>query len=314
MKMPLDDLVFVEDDREYLQNKGNGGKSNRRGYQYEMRYGAWELIKLAYRVRNERLNPLLVTITSQMQCYIDDLVIEDGDTALYFEMKSGDSITWGDSKTEKTLSWNFKRQKDFDRRHRQLAQYHLVLAEPERQRVLGESAPASVTVIGFPFTYAVTRIAASEKTFITTISDLLDTDAKNAALALLAGPCRFHYRFDRNDVYLAFCYFNTVYDMLEAATPRLLHDILEDADFVSRGSLSYAPKEITDRLRRKILEINGVSAVETCNGVLFIRTIFGVLTQFPAAVGSAEFREFATAVMAEKISDVDALQEWMLKV
>lgn len=39
MKMPLDDPPFVKEDKEYLLDKGGGGKGNRRGYQYEMRYG-----------------------------------------------------------------------------------------------------------------------------------------------------------------------------------------------------------------------------------------------------------------------------------
>lgn len=314
MKMPLDDADFVNDDVDYLLEKGGGAKSNRNGYQYEMRYGAWELIKLASRVRSNALDPFAVAVTSQMPCYIDDLVIEEYGLARYFEMKSGRKITWGEPSVDRTLSWNFKRQKEFDERHTQNATYHLILADPERNRVLKPKAPTGVSVTRFPNTYVITAIAAIEKDFIATVSRLLHIEAKNAMLALLSANDSLHYKFDRNDIYSAYRDFNTGYDALVAATPSSLHNILDNVDFISRGTIRYQPKDISDLLKAKLHEIDGVDTVVVCEGTLFFRSRYGVTTHFPTDLSSPGFREFADEVLAGKVRDVIDLQEWTGRV
>lgn len=309
MKMPLDDAEFVKEDRTYLQRKGSGGKDGRRGFQYEMRYGAWELIKLAHRVRHNQVDPCLATVTSQMPCYIDDLVIDDGVTLSYFEMKSGHTITWGNPETKQTLSWNFKRQRAFDERHRRPSNYTLILANAERYQVLEPKRPAGVAVVQFPLTYVIHEISGYIENFVETIADLLHAERRDEVLALLIGRGRLYLGFDHNDIFHAYCDFNKVYDRLDAATPQSLNDVLDDAELVSRGNLPYQPRDISGRLKMKLAEIGGVE-FETCEGSLHFKTVAGVSGRFPSGIGSSHFRDFAAAIMAGKVTSIGDILDW----
>jgi hypothetical protein len=311
--MPLDDPEFVQDDREYLEDKAGGGKDGRRGFQYEMRYGAWEIIKLAQRVRHGELDAFKTTVTSQMPCYIDDLVIDEGTILRHFEMKSGHKITWGNPKTPKTLSWNFARQQAFDAKHGRRAEYTLVLANLNRYQVLEPKAPERVMVISFPLTYKIHVISAQVKSFVSSITDLLSLDKRNHMLALLAGRGNLFFGFDRNDVFLAFCDFNKVYDRLAGGTSETLHDVLEDAVSVSRGHIQYDPVDISQRLKTKLEEISDIR-FETCEGSLFFRTAYGVTGRFPAAFGTQEFRDFAAAVIDGEVQSVNDVLWWANRV
>ena len=94
-----------EDEKLYLTNKHRGGESGRRGNLYEAYYAVFAIFR-------EIANGNDSTIVSGQveDAYVDDLLISDGTTNVYHQLKNKKNPSWGSMKHGE-LKYDFSMQK-----------------------------------------------------------------------------------------------------------------------------------------------------------------------------------------------------------
>ena len=120
-----------EDEKLYLTNKHRGGESGRRGNLYEAYYAVFAIFR-------EIANGNDSTIVSGQveDAYVDDLLISDGTTNVYHQLKNKKNPSWGSMK-HGDLKYDLK----IFNSDRELCAVvkKLRLAEVNREDLLGES-------------------------------------------------------------------------------------------------------------------------------------------------------------------------------
>lgn len=103
--------IFSETLYKYVLNKDRGGSSNRKGNCYENFFAIYKITEYSQPVLEENLE---VIIKTQVQAFVDDLVIEIVNNNLeelqHYQLKNSSNISWGLDSDEKSICSDFKHQ------------------------------------------------------------------------------------------------------------------------------------------------------------------------------------------------------------
>lgn len=150
-----DDYVNVisREDITFLKRKNSGGRSNRRGSDYEVFCAVYLLSSAVKAIREKRTlaDARRIWIASQVDGYIDDFAIATEDSFKWYEMKSGSDASW--AKGDRPIRTNFELQKTIDDDEERKATYTLLIAHREvSKEILAEKADEqpAVNVVHFP--------------------------------------------------------------------------------------------------------------------------------------------------------------------
>lgn len=93
-------MPISRSERKYLKHKHKGGKSNSQGNDYEDHFSTYKIALLLNAYKNQWKE---TKITSQIQSFVDDLLIQHPDSRRdYFQLKNVKSLTWNHGKSGHT--------------------------------------------------------------------------------------------------------------------------------------------------------------------------------------------------------------------
>lgn len=85
--------LFGEECAAYVRNKNRGGLNNDKGTRYEDLYAAHAIARLADELITNQTD---CYVESQVQQFIDDFVVETGQSTEAYQLKNTQTLTWGD--------------------------------------------------------------------------------------------------------------------------------------------------------------------------------------------------------------------------
>ena len=122
-------IVMDENEEIYLANKHRGGESSRRGNLYEVYYAVFAIFR-------EIAKGNYSTIVSRQVevAFVDDLLISDGTTNVYHQLKNKKNPSWG-SMRHGNLKYDFSMQKNICEERRENFSLKLVVSDKKNRLI-----------------------------------------------------------------------------------------------------------------------------------------------------------------------------------
>lgn len=118
--------LSASEDAAYMLKKITGGGSGRTGAVFEARFIAFCILEEAIDAKTYETPLADVRLGVQVRSYIDDFIVARKRTVNWYEIKSGETITW-ESGERRTIAENFVSQMVLDLGRGLDASYHLVV-------------------------------------------------------------------------------------------------------------------------------------------------------------------------------------------
>jgi hypothetical protein len=177
LETPDEHLFLNEEQIKYLKKKNEGGRGNRNGYDFELLVATRCAISEVMAVRRGEANPSEIFIAVQVDGFIDDFAIVRGSSYEWFEMKSGDDLSWAGG--DRPLKDNFRLQQHCDYRLKRKASYNLVVSSRAAAHSILRAKSLSargVTVSLFPNLTVKSELLAQSEQFAILLEDLVRSD------------------------------------------------------------------------------------------------------------------------------------------
>jgi hypothetical protein len=134
----------------YLSRKRSGGASNEKGGRYEQFFAVFKIAELA--ASNWKTMDS-VSLSSQINAFVDDLLVVNEERYSYFQLKSGKRVHWGEN-VKGTLLYDFQGQALDSKARLEVFELSLVVAEDSEFHSLIEGIPREIvdctSVVLFP--------------------------------------------------------------------------------------------------------------------------------------------------------------------
>lgn len=169
----LIETLFDRDTCDYLSRKHIGGTSGEKGNTYENFFAVYQLAKLA-RVVIEANSK--IAIASQIQAFVDDLIIVMNDESLFqhYQLKNSPSVVWGTGL--RSIADDFEKQYRLNQAVSKVSELNLVVSDPGLQHRLSAALPPAISpysqVCYFPYAPTLLKVIAQELDFRQALADL----------------------------------------------------------------------------------------------------------------------------------------------
>ena len=169
----LIETLFDKDTCDYLARKHIGGTSGEKGNTYENFFAVYQLAKLAGEGIGGSSN---IAIASQIQAFVDDLIIAMNDVSLFrhYQLKNSPSVAWG--KGLRSIADDFEKQYQLNRAVSKTSELNLVVSDSDLQNRLAASLPPAISPYSqvgyFPYDSNLLKVIAQKPSFRKALEDL----------------------------------------------------------------------------------------------------------------------------------------------
>jgi len=176
----------------YLRNKNTGGRNNSKGNTFENFYAVFKIAQLI----NDNLAGQ-ARISSQLSCFVDDLIIErlDKNMAQFYQIKDVDRLTWRSGSSFK-IEDDFAMQKAVGDEITLGTKTYLVVSKKDVQKNLKKNFPASIShhteIVFFPAAPTINHMLQVNPGFRSILVDICainnpNSDKLEAIAAIILG-------------------------------------------------------------------------------------------------------------------------------
>jgi hypothetical protein len=183
--------------RDYLKKKTQGGVSNQQGNNFELYYTCYKIMDLA---RQYSKHPHLITISSQVEALVDDLMIRKQTGSRihesYFQLKTSKRLSWGNKNKMGSLFYDFSAHQEELTQNTKLDEFtlHLVVSLSNIQKSMAKKRPTAlkkkVKVDLFPYHDSISKYIMHHPSFRNAVARLCaykDSDKLEALATCVLG-------------------------------------------------------------------------------------------------------------------------------
>lgn len=170
-------MALTADDYNYLKNKHRGGENNSKGAAYEDFYAVYKLATLLF-LCGDSLST--IEIKSQVEAFIDDLLIDTHTLKTYYQIKDVKGLTWGYGSGTHTLEHDCELQKELSESNGENYMIRIVFSDAHFSLLHVPTTISSFTDVEFFPTYqSTTQLLLNHAPFKQAITKICSLAAPN---------------------------------------------------------------------------------------------------------------------------------------